>query len=98
VLKNTISIIYKKYTSAFLDGKKSKNESFFVIYAILNKSNSSKIKITNMKKLVLVPQTDTITICLPASWVGQTVVCILKVSDVIIYEKDIPKHQKRSKA
>jgi len=42
-----------------------------------------------MKKLVLVPQTDTITICLPPAWVGQTIICILKVNDVIICERDI---------
>ncbi|MBO4654224.1 MAG: hypothetical protein J5644_01605 [Bacteroidales bacterium] len=30
-----------------------------------------------MKKLTLIPKTDTITICLPPDWVGQVVVCTL---------------------
>ena len=31
-----------------------------------------------MKKLTLVPKTDTITICLPPEWVGKVVNCILQ--------------------
>ena len=31
-----------------------------------------------MKKLTLVPKTDTITICLPSDWVGKVVNCILQ--------------------
>ena len=30
-----------------------------------------------MKKLTLIPKTDTITICLPAEWVGKIVTCTL---------------------
>lgn len=31
-----------------------------------------------MKKLTLVPKTDTITICLPPDWVEQVIVCTLQ--------------------
>lgn len=31
-----------------------------------------------MKRLFLVPKTDTITICLPPDWVGKTVTCDLR--------------------
>ncbi len=31
-----------------------------------------------MKRLILVPKTDTITICLPPDWVGQTITCTLR--------------------
>ena len=31
-----------------------------------------------MKKLILSPKKDTITLCLPSDWVGKTVVCLLK--------------------
>ncbi|MCQ2270252.1 MAG: hypothetical protein MJZ52_03365 [Bacteroidales bacterium] len=31
-----------------------------------------------MKRLILFPKTDTITICLPPDWVGQTVTCSLR--------------------
>lgn len=31
-----------------------------------------------MKKLILIPKKDTITICLPPDWVGKPMVCILK--------------------
>lgn len=31
-----------------------------------------------MKKLIITPQKDTITICLPPEWVGQPIVCILE--------------------
>lgn len=37
-----------------------------------------------MKKLILNPQKDTLTICLPQNWVGKPLVCILKHPD----EKD----------
>lgn len=33
-----------------------------------------------MKKLTLVPKTDTITICLPPDWVGHVVTCTLSSS------------------
>ncbi len=31
-----------------------------------------------MKKLILTPQKDTFTICLPHDWVGRPLVCILR--------------------
>ena len=31
-----------------------------------------------MKKLILNPSKDTVTICLPSEWVGKPLVCILK--------------------
>ncbi|MEG1555251.1 MAG: hypothetical protein RR356_00810 [Bacteroidales bacterium] len=34
-----------------------------------------------MKKLILTPKTDSITICLPPDWVGKTITCILKEED-----------------
>lgn len=36
-----------------------------------------------MKKLILTPQKDTMTICLPQDWVGKPLVCILKHPDEI---------------
>ncbi len=33
-----------------------------------------------LKKLILNPQRDTITICLPPEWVGKPLTCILKSS------------------
>lgn len=30
-----------------------------------------------MKKLILIPKTDTITICLPPDWVGKTITCTM---------------------
>jgi len=32
-----------------------------------------------MKKLILNPKKDTITLCLPPEWVGRPVVCILEI-------------------
>ena len=37
-----------------------------------------------MKKLIMTPKKDTMTICLPQEWVGKPLVCILKHPD----EKD----------
>ncbi len=34
-----------------------------------------------MKKLILLPQKDTITICLPEDWVGKPLECILRHPD-----------------
>ena len=34
-----------------------------------------------MKKLILTPQKDTLTICLPQEWVGKPLVCILRHPD-----------------
>jgi len=31
-----------------------------------------------MKKLILTPKSDSITLCLPPDWVGKSIVCILK--------------------
>ncbi len=31
-----------------------------------------------MKKLILNPSKDTVTICIPSEWVGKPLVCILK--------------------
>jgi hypothetical protein len=31
-----------------------------------------------MKKLILTPQKDTVTICLPEDWVGKPLICILQ--------------------
>lgn len=58
-----------------------------------------------MKKLTLLPKTDTVTICLPEDWVGHPIVCVLKVKDTVIYEKEAQEsaicyrvnHQKRKK-
>jgi hypothetical protein len=41
-----------------------------------------------MKRLVLLPKTDTITICLPTEWVGHPIICFLKASESIIYEEE----------
>ena len=34
-----------------------------------------------MKRMILSPKRDTVTICIPPEWVGQSVVCILKESE-----------------
>ncbi len=34
-----------------------------------------------MKRLTLVPKTDTITICLPEEWVGKVINCTLQNTD-----------------
>ena len=31
-----------------------------------------------MKKLILTPEKDTVTICLPQKWVGKPLVCVLR--------------------
>lgn len=31
-----------------------------------------------MKKLILNPKTDTVTLCVPRTWVGKTIICLLK--------------------
>lgn len=38
-----------------------------------------------MKKLILLPKTDTVTICLPSDWVGRPIICILKAQEPIVY-------------
>ncbi|HPS70797.1 MAG TPA: hypothetical protein PLM70_00930 [Bacteroidales bacterium] len=42
-----------------------------------------------MKKLILLPKTDTVTICLPPEWVGHPIICILKAKDTVVYEQDV---------
>ena len=37
-----------------------------------------------MKKIIITPVRDTVTICLPQDWVGKTVICLLKSP----YEKE----------
>ena len=44
---------------------------------IINRKEISP-KIENMKKLILTPQKDTVTICLPQEWVGKPLVCVLR--------------------
>lgn len=34
-----------------------------------------------MKKLILTPQKDTLTLCLPQEWVGKPLMCILRHPD-----------------
>lgn len=34
-----------------------------------------------MKKLILFPQKDTVTICLPQDWVGRPLECILRLPE-----------------
>ncbi len=34
-----------------------------------------------MKKIILTPKKDSMTICLPPDWVGKPLVCILKTPD-----------------
>lgn len=33
-----------------------------------------------MKKLILNPKSDSVTLCLPPEWVGKSIICILKES------------------
>jgi hypothetical protein len=40
----------------------------------LNSNKNAKI----MKKLILNPKTDTVTLCVPRTWVGKTVICLLQ--------------------
>ncbi|HPE41268.1 MAG TPA: hypothetical protein PLI77_09315 [Bacteroidales bacterium] len=42
-----------------------------------------------MKKLILLPKTDTVTICLPPEWVGRPIICILKAKETIVYEQEV---------
>ena len=44
---------------------------------IINRTEISP-KYGKMKKLILTPQKDTVTICLPQDWVGRPLVCILR--------------------
>lgn len=40
-----------------------------------------------MKKLIITPKRDTLTICLPPEWVGKPLVCILKTPYVFPEEE-----------
>lgn len=42
-----------------------------------------------MQRLVLLPKTDTITICLPSEWVGHPIICLLKATDPVIYSEEM---------
>ena len=63
-----------------------------------------------LKKLILNPQRDTITICIPAEWVGQPLTCILKTAnyvqeeiyaevseDAICYQRIKYRHRRRTR-
>lgn len=57
-----------------------------------------------MKRLFLVPKTDTITICLPPDWVGKTVTCDLRHTEEemanpisLAAERSIPYKAKKKK-
>lgn len=57
-----------------------------------------------MKRLILVPKTDTITICLPPDWVGQTVTCSLRHTEhematpiPLAAERELSYHVKKKK-
>lgn len=42
-----------------------------------------------MKKLKLLPKTDTITICLPEDWVGRPITCTLAVHKPKIFDAEV---------
>lgn len=42
-----------------------------------------------MKKLILLPKTDTVTICLPSDWVGRPVICLLKAQETVVHSPDV---------
>lgn len=52
--------------------------SFFHFSEEQIKEISSPKKRKNMKKLLLTPTKDSITICLPSEWVGKPISCILQ--------------------
>ena len=51
-----------------------------VTETVIFKQNSSTTENLSkaMKKLIITPQKDTMTICLPQEWVGRPLVCILR--------------------
>lgn len=53
-----------------------------LIFAELQKNRCQKRIISQiekiMKKLILNPIKDTVTLCLPEDWVGRTIICLLK--------------------
>ena len=45
----------------------------------------------SMKKIILLPQNDTVTICLPEQWVGIPIICKLTpVHDCMIHTNEYP--------
>ena len=58
-----------------IDGKCSKKAVFHNFTHLICKREKYT---EQMKKLILNPKKDTITICLPTEWVGKTLMCILK--------------------
>lgn len=46
-----------------------------------------------MKKLLLLPKTDTITICLPSDWVGHPIICILKSQDPLVHSQSVQEQE-----
>ncbi|MBR3558801.1 MAG: hypothetical protein IKN78_08030 [Bacteroidales bacterium] len=56
--------------------KKSDGNSHFQAKQFNNRESHQKSKA--MKKLIITPQKDTMTICLPQEWVGRPLVCILR--------------------
>ncbi len=46
-----------------------------------------------MKKLILLPKTDTVTICLPIDWVGRPIICILKTQDYPVHSEDVQEQE-----
>ena len=58
------------------------------------KNYNPKTLLKQMKKLILTPKKDTMTICIPPDWVGKPLVCILKEpyeqeEDMISYVSDV---------
>ena len=45
--------------------------------------------VDDMKKLLLLPKTDTVTICLPMDWVGRPIICILKTHEPIVHSQGV---------
>ncbi len=72
----TVKNSKRRLQKLFLFGRKSEERCYF---CQKNDSRSDFHEIPNiMKKLILTPQKDTFTICLPHDWVGRPLVCILR--------------------
>jgi len=49
-----------------------------------------------MKKIILLPKTDTVTLCLPEEWVGVPIVCRLTpLTDQFINHEDVDREAQR---
>ena len=49
-----------------------------------------------MKKIILLPRTDTVILCLPEKWVGVPIVCRLTpISDQFINHEDVEREAER---